>query len=84
MNSPGNPAMELQERAQLTFDGYFRRTFTMPLKDARAKAREIIRELPSDGLMSIVEEWWQMPDGQIQFTMRRLPTTDEIETGRRG
>ena len=76
MNSPGNPVMELQERTRLIHDGFFRRTFTMPLGDARAKAREIMRERSSDGLMSIVENWWQMPDGQIQFTMRRLPTVD--------
>ena len=76
MNSPGNPVMELQERARLIHDGFFRRTFTMPLGDARAKAREIMRERSSDGLMSIVENWWQMPDGRIQFTMRRLPTVD--------
>jgi hypothetical protein len=76
MNPPDNPVMELQERAQLTFDGYFRKTFTMPLSDARTKARDIMREPPIDGLMSIVENWWQMLDGQIQFTMRRLPTAD--------
>ena len=76
MNLPSNLAMDLQERDRLTHDGFFRRTITLPIGDARAKAREIMRERPSDGFMSIVEDWWQMPDGQIQFTMRRLPTAD--------
>jgi hypothetical protein len=26
--------------------------------------------------MTTVEHWQQLPDGQIQFTMRRLPTAD--------
>ena len=57
-------------------DGFLRKTFTLPVEDARAKAREIIREFPSGGYMTIVERWRQLPDGQIEFTMRRLPTAD--------
>ena len=57
-------------------DGFLRNTFTLPLEDARAKAREIIREFPSGGYITIVERWRQLPDGQIEFTMRRLPTAD--------
>jgi hypothetical protein len=26
--------------------------------------------------MTIVQRWRQLPDGKIQFTMRRLPTAD--------
>jgi hypothetical protein len=76
MNLPGNPAMDLQERTRLIHDGFFRKTFTLPIGDARARARDIMGERPSDGFMSIVEDWWQLPDGRIQFTMRRLPTAD--------
>jgi hypothetical protein len=47
----------------------------LPL-DARAKAREILREHTAGGYMTIVEHWRQLPDEQIQFTVRRLPTSD--------
>ena len=57
-------------------DGFLRKTFTLPVDDARAKAREFLREFPSAGYMRIVERWRQLPDGQIEFTMRRLPTAD--------
>jgi hypothetical protein len=26
--------------------------------------------------MTVVENWRQLPDGQIEFTMRHLPTAD--------
>jgi hypothetical protein len=50
--------------------------FTLPVDDARAKAREILDRFPPGGYMTIVENWRQLPDGQIEFTMRRLPTAD--------
>jgi hypothetical protein len=42
----------------------------------RAKAREILNEYPAGGYMTIVENWRQLSDGQIEFTMRRLTTAD--------
>jgi hypothetical protein len=66
----------LRESRRLDPDGIFRKTFTLPVEDARGKAREILREFPAGGYMTIVENWRQLPDGQIQFTMRRLPTAD--------
>lgn len=73
-----NRAMELRESRRLGLgpDGFLRKTFTLPVEDARAKAREILREFPAGGYMTIVEDWCQLPNGQIQFTMRRLPTAD--------
>jgi len=50
--------------------------FTLPVDAARLKAREIINQYPQAGYMSVVENWRQLPDGQIEFTMRRLPTAD--------
>ena len=50
---------------------------TLSIDDACAKAREILREYPAGGYMTIIEGWCQLPDGQIQFTMRRLPTADQ-------
>ena len=71
-----NRAMELRDSRRLDPDGFLRKTFTLPVEDARAKAREILREFPAGGYMTVVEDWRQLPDGQIQFTMRRLPTAD--------
>jgi hypothetical protein len=68
-------AMELRENRRLDAD-VLRKTFTLSVDDARATAREILREYPADSYMTIIEGWCQLPDGQIQFTMRRLPTAD--------
>jgi hypothetical protein len=50
--------------------------FEMPIDAARCKAREIIDQFPQDGFVPIVENWRQLPDGQIEFIMRHLPTAD--------
>jgi hypothetical protein len=57
-------------------DGFMRKTFMLPVEVARAKAREILNSLPQSGYSTIVEQWRQLPDGQIEFTMRRLRTPD--------
>jgi hypothetical protein len=51
-------------------------TFTLPLDDARLKAREILDQGPQGGYTPIVEQWRLLPDGQIEFTMRRLRAAD--------
>jgi hypothetical protein len=50
--------------------------FTLSISAARLKAREIIRQFPRGGYMPIVENWRQLPDGQIELTVRHVPTTD--------
>jgi hypothetical protein len=50
--------------------------FTLPVDAARLKAREVIDQFPRTGYTAVVENWRQLPDGQIEFTMRRLPTAD--------
>ena len=50
--------------------------FTLPLESARCKAREIIDQFPQAGFKTVVENWRPLPDGQIEFTMRHLPTAD--------
>jgi hypothetical protein len=71
-----NRSMELRESRRLDPDGFLRKTYTLPVDDARAKARELLQEYSAGGYMTIVEQWRQLPDGQIEFTMRRLPTAD--------
>jgi hypothetical protein len=53
-------------------DIIMRTTFRLPV----VKAREILSEVPQGGYMSIVEQWRQLPDGQIELTMRRLRAAD--------
>ncbi|MDP2354454.1 MAG: hypothetical protein Q8M31_00090 [Beijerinckiaceae bacterium] len=53
-------------------DGFSRETFTLPVEGARLKAREILKQLPQGGYLTIVDHWRQQPDGQIEFTIRRL------------
>jgi hypothetical protein len=50
--------------------------FTLPIDAARLKAREILDQFPQVGYTTVVENWRQLPDGQIEFTMRHLPTAD--------
>ena len=50
--------------------------FTLPIESARRKAREILDQFPQAGYVTVVENWRQLPDGQIEFTMRHLPTAD--------
>jgi len=57
-------------------DGFSRETFTLPLEEARQKARELLDRYPAAAYMTQVESWRELPDGQIEFTMRRLPNAD--------
>jgi hypothetical protein len=52
------------------------KTFTLPVDVARIKAREIINQSPHSGYTMVLENWRQLPDGQIEFTMRRLEAPD--------
>jgi hypothetical protein len=76
MKRPRDLAGRLRDLRKLTDDGFLRETNTLPLNAARLKARQILDEYPAGGYMTIVENWRQLPDGQIEFTMRRLPTAD--------
>lgn len=69
-------SQQMRDLRRLDPDGFLRKTFTLPVGDARVKAREFLREYPAGGYMTIVEHWRELHDGQIQFTMRRLPTAD--------
>ena len=57
-------------------DGYLRETFTLPRDEARAKARDFLSRFPKQAYMSAVESWRELPNGDIEFTMRRLRSAD--------
>jgi hypothetical protein len=57
-------------------DGYLRETFTLPRDKARIKARDFLTRYPRAGYMSAVESWRELEGGDIEFTMRRLPSAD--------
>ena len=51
--------------------------FTLPIEAARRKAREILDQAcQRAGYMTVVENWQQLPDGRIEFTLRDLPSAD--------
>jgi len=57
-------------------DGFLRETFALPLEEARARARSILKRYPKAAYMTEVESWRDLGDGRIEFTMKRLPTAD--------
>jgi hypothetical protein len=65
-----------QRRAPKPDDGFIRETFTQPRENARRTARAFFDRFPKQAYMSEVKRWRELPDGAIEFTMRRLPTAD--------
>ncbi|PPQ19161.1 hypothetical protein GA0061098_102275 [Bradyrhizobium shewense] len=61
---------------QTVGDGYLRETFTLPRAAARERAQAFFARYPKAGYMSVVESWRELPGGDIEFTMRRLPSAD--------
>ena len=57
-------------------DGFRRETFALEREAARAQARNFFRRYPKAAYMTEVEIWRELPDGRIEFTMRRLPSAD--------
>jgi len=56
--------------------GFRRDTFALPRAAAREKAREMFRRFPKAAYLTEIEAWRELPDGRIEFTMRRLPSAD--------
>jgi hypothetical protein len=48
----------------------------LPRDQARTKARDFLGRYPKAAYMSSVESWRELPGGDIEFTMRRLPSSD--------
>jgi hypothetical protein len=57
-------------------DGFRRETFALPREAAREKAREMFRRFPKAAYMTEIESWRVLPDDRIEFTMRRLASSD--------
>jgi hypothetical protein len=57
-------------------DGYLRETFILPRDKARTTARDFLSRYPKGAYMSCVETWREMPNDEIEFTMRRLRSAD--------
>ena len=74
-NRPSDLAQRMFDRNE-PGEELVRETLRLPVKAARTKAREIISQCPQGGYMTVVEQWRQLPDGQIEFTMRRLRSAD--------
>ncbi len=69
-------AERFAQRRRATVDAFQRETYVLDRETARAKAREFLQRYPKAAYMSEVESWRELPDGRIEFTMRRLPTAD--------
>jgi hypothetical protein len=46
------------------------------VQEARTKARQVLDESAVGGHTTIIENWRQLSDGQIEFAVLRLPTAD--------
>lgn len=69
-------ARRLSRGREEASDGFRRETFTLPRLQARAKAREWFDRYPKAAYMTEIEFWRVCDDGDIEFTIRRLPTAD--------
>jgi hypothetical protein len=64
------------QRRRRAVDAFHRDTYVLDREAARTKARELLDRYPKAAYMTEVESWRELPDGRIEFTMRRLPTAD--------
>lgn len=78
--SPSEIARTLGEKSRArsrSQGGMWRReTFTLPRQQAREKAHEWFAAFPKAAYMTEIESWRELADGQIEFTIRRLPSAD--------
>jgi len=80
--SPSDIARKIGKRGNGDFrfggegSAFRRETFTLPREAARTKAREWFDRFPKAAYATEIEFWRELSDGQIEFTIRRLPTAD--------
>jgi hypothetical protein len=78
MKTPRDLANRMRDRRdrQKVDDGFIRETFTLPRLEARAKAEAFFARYPKAAYMSEVESWRELPADEIEFTMKRLRSSD--------
>lgn len=69
-------AARRNRRAIVADDTWRRESFRLPRVEARQKAREWFERFPKAAYMTEIESWRELPDDEIEFVMRRLPTAD--------
>ena len=75
--APRNPRDLARHVArQRVADGFVRKTFIAPRDEARETARAFLLAYPKAAYMTELEAWRVLPNGAIEFTMRRLPSAD--------
>jgi hypothetical protein len=70
---PADRVRLLGERRAIGKNDALLETFTLPLEAARLTVRDVINDMAQRGYQKIVDRWRQLPDGQIEFTVRHLP-----------
>lgn len=53
-----------------------RETHTMPREEAREFARNFLKKYPKAAYWTEIESWRVLPNDVIEFTFRRLPSSD--------
>ena len=69
-------AAKQARRGSARASAYRRETFSLPREAAREKAREMFARYPKAAYSTMIESWRELPGGNIEFTMRRLPSAD--------
>lgn len=73
---PRDLADQMARRRYNASDGFVREKFSLPRQEARDKARAILKKYPKAAYMTEVERWRELPGDTIEFTMRRLRSSD--------
>jgi hypothetical protein len=68
--------MRPRDLADAMSSGVGSATFSLPIQEARAKAREIINSVSQGGVVPVIENWHLASNGQIEFTVRNLKSVD--------
>jgi len=73
---PEDPLMRPRDLADKTSIAPASTTFTLPIAEARSKAREIISQVSLDGIIPVIENWHLVSEDQVEFTVRNLLSKD--------
>jgi hypothetical protein len=71
-HSIADRSRDLRDLSKRSDERLLYENFKLPLQEARSKARQILNESPAGGYTTIIENWRQLTDGQIEFTTRRV------------